>query len=62
MAVSNLPNELPRDASSYFGDQLIKYIIEEITKVDSPVIERATMVKNGHLCNRYKYLEDYAKD
>jgi alanine dehydrogenase len=62
MAVSNLPNELPRDASSYFGDQLIKYIIEEITKVDSAVIERATMVKNGHLCNRYKYLEDYAKE
>src|SRR5205085_4156751 len=32
MAVSNLPNELPRDASSYFGDQLIKYVIEDLVK------------------------------
>ena len=26
MAVGNLPNELPRDASRFFGEQLIKYI------------------------------------
>ena len=26
MAVGNLPNELPRDASRFFGEQLIKYV------------------------------------
>jgi hypothetical protein len=27
MAVGNLPNELPRDASRYFGEQLLKYVV-----------------------------------
>ncbi|MEJ7682227.1 MAG: alanine dehydrogenase [Segetibacter sp.] len=61
MAVSNLPNELPRDASSYFGDQLIKYIIDEIIKEESPIIERATIVKEGKLTDQYAYLKEYAK-
>jgi alanine dehydrogenase len=61
MAVSNLPNELPRDASVYFGDQLIKYVIEDLLKGGSPVIERATMVSNGKLCERYYYLKEYAE-
>lgn len=61
MAISNLPNELPRDASSYFGDQLIKYIIDEVRKDASPVIERATIVKEGQLTNHYLYLKEYAE-
>lgn len=61
MAVSNLPNELPRDASSYFGDQLIKYVLEEIRKDESPVIERATIVKEGKLTDQYAYLKEYAE-
>ncbi|MDB5248721.1 MAG: alanine dehydrogenase [Segetibacter sp.] len=61
MAISNLPNELPRDASRYFGDQLIKYVIEDIVKGGSPVIERATLVKHGRLCERFSYLQDYAE-
>lgn len=61
MAVSNLPNELPRDASSYFGDQLIKYILEEATKDKSPLIEKATIVKEGKLTNQYVYLKNYAE-
>ena len=32
MAVGNLPNELPRDASRYFGEQLIKYILDDLVK------------------------------
>ncbi len=60
MAVSNLPNELPRDASNYFGEQVIKYVLDDIRKGTSPVIERATMVKNGKLTERFKYLENYA--
>lgn len=45
MAIGNLPNELPRDASRYFGEQLIKFILEDLIKGGSPVIERATIVK-----------------
>lgn len=60
MAVGNLPNELPRDASRYFGEQLIKYVLEDLVNNGSSIIERATMAKNGKLTEPYKYLEDYA--
>ncbi|RTL60397.1 MAG: alanine dehydrogenase [Sphingobacteriales bacterium] len=60
MAVGNLPNELPRDASRYFGEQLMKYVIEYLVKGGSPIIERATMVKQGQLTGTYAYLKEYA--
>ena len=61
VAVSNLPNELPCDASRYFGDQLIKYILEDILKKESSsTIERATILKNGKLTERFDYLQEYA--
>jgi len=61
MAVGNLPNELPRDASRYFGEQLIKYVLEDVVNNPAaPVIERATMVKKGELTPRYEYLKEYA--
>jgi saccharopine dehydrogenase (NAD+, L-lysine forming) len=61
MAVGNLPNELPRDASRYFGEQLIKHILEDLVKNGSPILERATMIKNGTLTPHYEYLRDYAE-
>lgn len=61
MAVGNLPNELPRDASTYFGDQLIKFVILDMLKGGSSVIDRATIVKEGQLTERYVYLKDYAE-
>lgn len=60
MAVGNLPNELPRDASKYFGEQLIKYVLPDLLQGSSSVIERATIVKEGRLTEDYGYLEDYA--
>jgi hypothetical protein len=60
MAVGNLPNELPRDASKYFGEQLIKYILPDLLGGGSEVIDRATIVKNGMLTPKYEYLSDYA--
>lgn len=60
MAVGNLPNELPRDASRYFGEQLIKYILEDLVKGQSVIIDRATMVRNGQLTPTYDYLKEYA--
>jgi alanine dehydrogenase len=60
MAVGNLPNELPRDASRYFGEQLIKYVLEDIVKDSSDIIDRATIVKNGRLTEPFAYLSEYA--
>jgi alanine dehydrogenase len=59
MAVGNLPNELPRDASRYFGEQLIKYVLEDLLGNGSEIIERATITLNGKLTPYYAYLEDY---
>lgn len=59
MAVGNLPNELPRDASRYFGEQLIKYVLEDLVANGSPIIKRATMAENGSLTEPFEYLEDY---
>ncbi len=60
MAVGNLPNELPRDASKYFGEQLIKYVLNDLVTGGSEIIERATIVKDGQLTPRFAYLHDYA--
>jgi saccharopine dehydrogenase (NAD+, L-lysine forming) len=61
MAVGNLPNELPREASEHFGNQLLKYIFKDLITGGSPVIERATMVKKGIITPRFEYLTDYAE-
>jgi hypothetical protein len=60
MAVGNLPNELPRDASRYFGEQLIKHVLEDLVGNSSALVKRATITENGELTPLYKYLEDYA--
>lgn len=60
MSVDNLPNELPRDASQYFGEQLIKYVLEELLKPRSTMLEQATIVKNGVLTPAFEYLRDFA--
>jgi len=60
MAVGNLPNELPRDASRYFGEQLIKYVFTDLLAGGSPIITGATMLKNGKLTEPYQYLHEYA--
>ena len=61
MAVGNLPNELPRDASKYFGEQLLKYVLGDLKAGGSDIIERATIVKKGKLTPRFDYLQDYAQ-
>ncbi len=59
MAVGNLPNELPRDASRYFGEQLIKHILDDVIKGNSITIENATIANNGILTEEYYYLNDW---
>lgn len=60
MAVGNLPNELPRDASRYFGEQLIKYVLDDMHKGGSAAIDKATILTNGRLTPGFSYLADYA--
>ena len=60
MAVGNLPNELPRDASRFFGEQLLKYVLPDLIKGGNKIIERATILKEGKLTEGYDYLNEYA--
>jgi saccharopine dehydrogenase (NAD+, L-lysine forming) len=60
MAVGNLPNELPRDASRYFGEQLIKFVLDDIRKGGSSTLDKATLVKNGELTEEFSYMREYA--
>ncbi len=62
MAVGNLPNELPRDASRYFGEQLIKFVLDDLISGSSNLLEQATIVKDGKLTNGYAYMKEYANN
>jgi alanine dehydrogenase len=63
MTIDNLPNEIPRDASEYFGEQFTLNILPELQNLlrgdKSPIIERATITNKGVLTKRYEYLQDY---
>lgn len=60
MAVDNLPCELPREASSDFGDSLINKILPHLFGSDQErVIDRATIAADGKLKPDYSYLQDY---
>ena len=62
MAVGNLPNELPKDASRFFGEQLIKHVLEDLVGKGSEILDRATIVKRGELTLPFQYLKDYANE
>jgi saccharopine dehydrogenase (NAD+, L-lysine forming) len=60
MTIDNLPNELPRDASVFFGKQFIENILTELLNQESSgVIQGATICKNGKLTRFFDYLSDY---
>lgn len=61
IAVGNLPNELPRDASRFFGEQLIKFVLAKLLgkEPDDGTLDRATIVRNGQITNHYDYMQLY---
>jgi alanine dehydrogenase len=59
MAVGNLPNELPRDASRYFGEQLIKFVLEDVRTGGGETLDKATILKAGILNLPYDYMRQY---
>lgn len=63
-AVDTCPNALPVDASEFFGNMLIPHVFTPLLEghgEDSKVIERATIVKDGKLTERFSYLKDYSE-
>lgn len=70
LAVYNLPAELPRDASAYFGAQLLPYVGpiaranwgDHFGALDVPApIKHATILYRGDFTPAYQYLERYLK-
>jgi len=59
MTIDNLPNEMPRDASTSFGEQFLTHILPELLKEDSEVIKGASICANGDLTPEFEYLRDY---
>ena len=63
MAVDNLPCELPKDASEYFGNELLDNIIPLIITGDKDqIIENATICKNGDLTSQFEYLRGFVSE
>lgn len=65
MAVDTCPNALPRITSEYFGEKLIEHVLTYILENDnlqSEVLERATIVQNGHLGKDFADLKDYVEE
>ena len=63
MAIDNLPSELPRDAATAFGAALLEYVLPDLLQDNpSPMIERATITRDGQLTPRFAYLQDYVAD
>lgn len=62
MAVDTCPNALARDTSEYFGEMLVEHVFNSLLEEKhSDVIERATILKEGHLTKRFNYLENYSR-
>ena len=71
LAVDILPSELPREASEYFGDVLMRYI-PTIAQADytvpfeelalPPEIKRAVIVYQGELTPDYCYIKKYLEE
>ena len=59
MTVDNLPNELPRDASSSFGDMFIEYVLDQLFDNESEMIYKGMITKNGDLNAPFEYLRSY---
>lgn len=60
MAVDNLPNELPREASKGFSESFVAHVIPAFFNGDKDgILERARMTRKGKLTPRYAYLQDY---
>ena len=61
MAVGNLPNELPRDASRFFGEQLIKFVLPDIVENKTTILSKATILDKGEITKPFEYMKGFEK-
>ncbi len=60
MAVTNLPTEMPKNASAEFGGLLLENVLPLLINGDKDaIIDHATITKNGKLNSHYAYLQDF---
>ena len=59
MAIDNLPCELPRESSAEFSRQLREWVVPELRNPISPILEKATIARDGNLTLDFMYLSDY---
>jgi len=62
MAIDNLPCELPREASAEFSRQLRHWVVPALEKEHSPILEKATLARDGDLTLEYMYLKEYVSE
>lgn len=59
MTIDNLPNELPRDASTAFGEMFIEHVLPELKTGGGPMLDRGSVTRDGNLGKHFEYLRDY---
>lgn len=59
MTIDNLPNELPRDASTAFGEMFIEHVLPELKAGGGPMLDKGSVTRNGDLGEHFEYLRDY---
>jgi saccharopine dehydrogenase (NAD+, L-lysine-forming) len=60
MAVTNLPTEMPKNASAEFGGLLLENIIPLLINGDKDdILKRANITNNGQLTEVFDYLQDF---
>lgn len=63
MAVDNLPCELPKDASTGFGEMFMEHLIPAFFNNDKDgILERAKITSGGKLTERFRYLDGYVNE
>lgn len=61
MAVDTLPNAIPVEASTDFGEKLMEHVFPALMSNDvDSVIERATLISRGELTAPFSYLKHFA--
>ena len=61
MTIDNLPNELPRDASTAFGEMFIEHVIPELIAGGGPMLDKGSVTRDGDLGKHFEYLRNYLK-
>ena len=59
MTIDNLPNELPRDASTAFGEMFISNVLNELGNSKSSLIRKSNDSYGTKFGKHFEYLRDY---